>query len=103
MAENISGESESPNLTFEQHSDVEDPEVARARRKRVKARYQLASFSRSLRQSFASPQQRTLPVVNLKVLVNERIRKLEDNSFVYMTYVHPKTSAQFTPYTLALV
>lgn len=101
MEGNISGESESPNLTFEQHSEIEDLEVARARRKRVKARYQLASFSRSLRQSFASPQQRTLPVVNLKVLVNERIRKLDDNSFVYLTYVHPKTSELFTPYTLA--
>uniref|UniRef100_A0A336LHG4 CSON012522 protein n=1 Tax=Culicoides sonorensis TaxID=179676 RepID=A0A336LHG4_CULSO len=102
ITSNMSHESESSKLTFEQHSE-EDPEVARARRKRVKARYQLASFSRSLRHSFASPQQKTLPVVNLKVLVNERIRKLEDNSFVYMTYVHPKTSEFFTPYTLAVV
>lgn len=90
----------SSQLTFEPDYE-EDPEVARARRKRVKARYQLAALSNSLRQSFASPKPRTLPAVNIKVLVEERIRKLEDDSFVYMTFVYPRSSELFTPYTLA--
>lgn len=86
--------------TMSYEPDSAESEEAKKRKAKIKQRYKLASFSASLRHT-SNPWQKVPPVVNLKVLVEERIRKLKDNTFVYLNYTVPKSSEHFTPYSLA--
>ncbi|XP_052869496.1 dynein axonemal heavy chain 6 [Anopheles cruzii] len=37
--------------------------------------------------------------IDLEVLIEQRIKQLSDNSFVFLTYAYSKSSEQFTPYS----
>lgn len=48
----------------------------------------------------ARTRQLNKPVlIDLEVLIQDRIKCLKDNSFVFLTYAYSKNSEHFTPYS----